>query len=152
MAEIVLPSGIHDTSLKFKVIFHSLYIQRSCHIYSRCYICPINGNIWLAVLPFVFHDDTKISSSYSSQYVQLYATDRGYDCSNRDGYRKFRLGERDCYRTCIPRSIFCDSKLIESWSWKSRKASFQILKISIEQTSCSYKRSQVAFQYLLFFF
>ena len=32
------------------------------------------------------------------------------DCSNRDGYRKFRLGERDCYRTCIPRSIYCDSK------------------------------------------
>ena len=37
MVEIVFTSAIHDTSLKFKVVLHSLlyiYIQRGRHIYS----------------------------------------------------------------------------------------------------------------------
>lgn len=49
MVEIVFISAIHDTSLKFKVVFHSLlyiyisrvvgiYIHHGGHIYPRCWI------------------------------------------------------------------------------------------------------------------
>ena len=72
------------------------------------YFYVVLGGSFLAYLCIMTAPEA--APSYGSQYVQLYATDRGYDCSNRDGYRKFRLGERDRYRTCIPRSIYCDSK------------------------------------------
>ena len=47
MVEIVFTSAIHDTSLKFKVVLHSLlyissvvgiYIHHGGHIYPRCWI------------------------------------------------------------------------------------------------------------------
>ena len=44
MVEIVFTSAIHDTSLKFKVVFHSLL-----------YICPINREYMTrAVLPSIY--------------------------------------------------------------------------------------------------
>ena len=90
--------------------YSAVTINKWMFIYaSMCYI-PFSYYDISTIRVSLHYDCTEAAPSYGSQYVQLYATDRGYDCSNRDGYRKFRLGERDCYRTCIPGSIYCDSK------------------------------------------
>ena len=91
----------------------------------------------------------RLLPSYGSQYVQLYATgSHGYDCSNRDGYRCFGWGERDRYRTLYSLGyMVLRLKVNRDWSWKSRKASFQILKMRLSRQDFLQlvKRSQVAF-------
>ena len=83
-------STIQWTSISTVAILQVLYV--------------VLGGSFLCVS--LHYDCAEAAPSYGSQYVQLYATHRGYDCGNRNGYRKFRLGERDCYRARIPGSVY----------------------------------------------